>query len=160
MKDVDFYLLRAEIVTRKHMQRVSQLLGDVAIEFINRAKRHDLSKLEEVEMNPLAEMQRTIDKEGQVPYESEEYKRRTEKLGPMLESHFAKNSHHPEYYVEGVSGMDLFDILEMLIDWKAASERGEESVVNIDAACKRFKIDGQLRRVLENTADELKWTRR
>lgn len=147
----------AEIATRKHMQRVAHLLGDAAIEFVRRAQRHDLSKLEPVELEPLQRMQDLIDAEGQAPYGSDEYKRRTALLGPMLEHHYANNSHHPEHYENGVDGMDLFDLLEMFLDWKAASERGEESQMNISTAVARFGISDQVAQIMRNTADRAGW---
>ena len=71
-------------------------------------------------------------------------------LKPMLDHHYARNSHHPEHYENGVNGMDLFDVLEMVCDWKAASERGEESSINLKAACDRFGIDAQMQEVITN----------
>lgn len=148
---------KAEIVTRKHMQRVSELLGDTAIEFIQRGQRHDLSKLEPVELEPLQKMQDLIDAEGQAPYGSDEYKRRTALLGPMLENHYANNSHHPEHYENGINGMDLFDVLEMVMDWKAASERGDESKINVSASIERFGISEQLAEIIRNTISRKMW---
>lgn len=146
---------KAELVTRKHMQRVSALMGEAACVLIQRAAMHDLTKLAAVELEPLQRMQDVIDAEGQAPYGSDEYKRRTGLLGPMLAHHYANNSHHPEHYPNGVDGMDLFDIVEMFFDWKAASERGEESSMNIGMACKRFGISPQIESILRNTADRL-----
>lgn len=155
----------AELVTRKHMQRVSHLLGDAAIELVKRAQQHDLSKLTDVELEPLQTMQDLIDKEGQAPFGSDEYKRRTALLKPMLEHHYLKNRHHPEHHqfefggdcMHGVNGMDLFDVLEMFLDWKAASERGEESQMHIASACERFHIDDQLKMIMQNTANRFGW---
>lgn len=146
---------KAEIVTRKHMQRVSELMGEAACILIRRAAAHDKTKLTPTELEPLQRMQDLIDAEGQAPYGSDEYKRRTALLGPMLAHHYANNSHHPEHYSNGVDGMDLFDLVEMFLDWKAASERGEESSMNIGAACKRFGISPQLEAIFRNTADRL-----
>lgn len=143
---------RAEIVTRKHMQRVSELLGEAACILIRRAADHDKSKLTEAELVPLQRMQDLIDAEGQAPYGSDEYRRRTALLGPMLQHHYANNSHHPEHFPTGVDGMSLFDVIEMFFDWKAASERGEESSMNIGAACKRFEVSPQLENIFRNTA--------
>lgn len=145
----------AEIATRKHMQRVSELMGEAACELIKRAAKHDLSKLTAIELEPLQRMQDIIDAEGQAPYGSDEYKRRTKMLGPMLANHYANNSHHPEHYARGVDDMDLFDVIEMFLDWKAASERGEESSMNINKACERFEVSDQLRLVMMNTASRL-----
>lgn len=146
---------KAELVTRKHMQRVAALMGEAACALINRAAIHDQTKLAAIELEPLQRMQDLIDAEGQAPYGSEEYKRRTALLGPMLEHHYQNNCHHPEHYANGVDGMDLFDLVEMFFDWKAASERGEESSMNIGAACKRFNVSPQLEEIFRNTAARL-----
>ncbi len=73
----------------------------------------------------------------------------------MLAHHYANNSHHPEHYPDGVAGMDLFDLVEMFFDWKAASERGQEPAMNLTVACERYKIDPMLAAILRNTADRL-----
>lgn len=154
-RDFSAAKMRAREVTRKHVDRVSQLLNDAAAELKARGQRHDASKFEDVEIEPLARMQMVIDREGQAPYGSDEYKRRTRMLGPMLEHHYANNSHHPEHYADGVDGMDLFDLIEMFFDWKAASERGEESAMNLTMACDRYGVAPQVARIFRNTAEQL-----
>lgn len=114
---------------------------------------HDQSKLSEAEIGPLAEMQALVDREGPAPFGSDKYKQRTEMLQPMLKHHYENNSHHPEHYEDGVDGMDLFDLMEMFFDWKAASERNDESAMSITTACERFRIAPQLERILKNTAE-------
>jgi hypothetical protein len=55
--------------------------------------------------------------------------------------------------------MKLFDVLEMLMDWKAASERHADGdirrslVINTD----RFKLSPQLVSILANTIRERGW---
>jgi hypothetical protein len=146
----------AAIATYKHIARVRELLGQFAVEMICRGDVHDASKFEPVEMKPLQRMQDLIDQEGPAPFGTPEYKRRTDLLGPMIEHHHANNSHHPEYYGErGIAGMDLFDLVEMFFDWKAASERGRESAMNLSFACDKYKVDPMLRSILINTAEQL-----
>lgn len=149
----------AEIVTAKHIVRVRDLLEGAAKELQRRGEAHDQSKFTPEEMGPLKEMQAIIDREGQAPFGSDEYKRRTALLKPMLVHHYARNSHHPEHYSNGVAGMDLFDLMEMFFDWKAASERGEDPAMNISTACERFKVEPMLCRIFENTADRLGYRR-
>lgn len=50
--------------------------------------------------------------------------------------------------------MNLFDLMEMLVDWKAASERHKEGNIfkSIEINVKRFKISEQLHRILYSTA--------
>lgn len=144
-------------VTLAHIERVRELIAGFTFTMESRGFAHDQSKFEPVEMEPLDEMQRLIAKEGHAPYGSDEYKRRSEMLKPMLEHHYANNSHHPEHYENGIAGMDLADLVEMLMDWKAASERGEESTLNLTHSIERFKIEPQLASILKNTAERLGW---
>ena len=55
--------------------------------------------------------------------------------------------------------MNIFDILEMLLDWKASSERQNDGNIrkSIDIATDRFNINPQLKQVLENTCNYLRW---
>lgn len=157
MSDAPMNTTKAELVTRKHMQRVASLLMGAAKELLNRADAHDLSKLLPVELEPLQRMQDVIDAEGQAPYGSDEYRRRTAMLSGMTKHHYAYNTHHPEHYAAGIDGMDLFDVIEMVLDWKAASERGEESKVNVTASVERFNISRQLEQIIRNTAVNAGW---
>jgi hypothetical protein len=60
-------------------------------------------------------------------------------MGDGLMHHDAHNRHHPEFFGEdGVDGMTLVDVIEMLADWKAASERHDDG----DLA-KSLEIDRQ-----------------
>lgn len=145
----------AELITYKHIGRVQELLGESAIELIRRAVAHDRSKFEPEELGPLQDLQDIVDEEGQAPYGSEEYERRREILKPMLDHHYANNSHHPEFYPDGINGMDLFDVVEMSQDWIAAAERGGEVVINLTASKERFNISDQLMDILKNTYDRL-----
>ncbi|TIX28798.1 DUF5662 family protein [Mesorhizobium sp.] len=145
-------------VTLKHIARVGELLDMMATELSRRGVVHDASKFDPIEKGPLDEMQRLVDKEGPAPYGTEEYRRRTALLGPMLEHHYAHNSHHPEHYgSRGIAGMDLFDLIEMWADWKAASERGAESAMNLSYSIEKHGIPPMLADVLRNTADRLGW---
>lgn len=146
---------KAKIETYKHIARVRELLGDFAIEMIKRGNIHDASKFDPIEMEPLEKMQEIIETEGHAPFGSEEYKKRTDMLGPMIEHHRANNSHHPEFYENGIDGMDLFDVVEMFFDWKAASERGQESEMNLSFATEKYNFSSQLKNIYENTATKL-----
>lgn len=144
-------------VTLKHIKRIDELLDEFAIELMRRGNVHDNSKFTPEEQGPLDEMQRLIDIEGQAPYGTPEYSRRTALLKTMIDHHYARNNHHPEHYEDGVDGMDLFDIIEMFCDWKAASERGEESHMNLSYSKERFKISDQLHNIFLNTVNNLGW---
>jgi hypothetical protein len=48
-------------------------------------------------------------------------------MGDGLKHHYSHNRHHPEFFGEdGVDGMTLVDLIEMLADWKAATERHDD----------------------------------
>lgn len=141
--------------TLKHIKRVNELLLNAASELMLRAKLHDLSKLGDPEK---ALFDKMTPKLAAVEYDSEEYKQFLAELKPALDHHYAANSHHPEHYSNGIDGMNLFDLLEMLLDWKAASERHETGSMkkSLEINKDRFGISPQLHKVLENTAEFLR----
>lgn len=111
--------------TMTHIQRVNELLGEQQLKLNVRGSLHDASKLGIYEKPIFDEV--TPQLKG-LTYGSDEYKESLKKLGPALDHHYEKNSHHPEHYkgitvYDGIQGMSLFDLLEMLADWKAAGER-------------------------------------
>lgn len=55
----------------------------------------------------------------------------------------------------GIHGMNLVDLLEMLCDWKAASERHNDGNIrrSIEINGKRFEMSPQLIRIFENSVD-------
>jgi hypothetical protein len=80
-------------------------------------------------------------------------------IGPAW-AHYVQNTHHPEHYPNGVDGMSLLDLIEMLMDWKAASERhpgGMNIACSIDLSSQRFSVGEQLKQILLNTAKEIGW---
>lgn len=58
-----------------------------------------------------------------------------------------------------VNGMTLLDVIEMLCDWKAATERHADGSItqSIQINRKRFNISDQLAEILENTRKEMGW---
>lgn len=142
--------------TKKHIYRVQWLLGRCMRNLRLRQNAHDKSKLEDPEKTIFDEM---TPKLKNSIYGSEEYKSFLESMKPALDHHYALNSHHPEHYPNGINGMSLLDLLEMLCDWKAAGERHANGSMerSLEINKDRFKISPQLQCVLENTARELGW---
>ncbi len=143
---------RAE--TMAHIMRVAGLLMDAAAEMLRRAKVHDASKLVEPEASLF---EAHTHKLAALTYGSPEYMTATKdpkELGPAIEHHWANNTHHPEHYENGVNDMDLYDVLEMLVDWKAAGERQNNGniMTSLERNRARFKISDQLYAVLKNHA--------
>jgi hypothetical protein len=138
--------------TLRHIMRVRDLLGRCAADLIDRAERHDRSKLESPEKEAF---DRETPKLKTLVYGSDEYKASLAALGPALAHHYAHNDHHPESSTRGVAGMDLLQLLEMACDWVAAAERGMNKTVDMPANARRFGIDPQLAEILERTVHRL-----
>lgn len=143
--------------TLAHIKRVSELLSKCAIELQGRGIVHDDSKLVEPEK---AVFDACTLKLKSMAYGSDEYKAALAELKPALDHHYAANSHHPEHYENGVDGMSLFDVIEMLMDWKAATERmanGGDIHRSLQINTERFKLSAQLVSILQNTINEMQW---
>jgi hypothetical protein len=115
-----------------------------------RAATHDESKLGPVEKPIFDEF---TPKLKDCTYGSDEYKQYLEHMKVALDHHYANNQHHPEFWENGVNDMDLIDLIEMIFDWKAASERHADGDImkSIKINQKRFGLSDQLVRILENT---------
>lgn len=136
--------------TLKHIKRVNELMLFSSIELMNRSIVHDDSKLQSPEKEIFDEY---TPKLKDTTYGSDEYKQYLKEMNIALDHHYKHNSHHPEHYKNGINDMDLFDLIEMLIDWKAASERHEDGSIfkSIEINKERFKISDQLAQILRNT---------
>lgn len=140
--------------TLRHIKRVAQLLTEAATEFIRRANVHDDSKLESPEKEMFDEY---TPKLKTSVYGSDEYKEFLKGLGVALTHHYENNSHHPEHYENGVDGFDLFDLVEMFFDWKAATERHDTGNIfkSIEINKERFQLSDQVCNIMINTAERL-----
>lgn len=143
--------------TIEHILRVRELLYITQNKLEARGFAHDQTKLGPNE-KPIFD--RVTGKLKGLTYGSDEYKASLKDLGPALAHHYANNSHHPEHYTNGVDGMSLLDVIEMLCDWKAAGERHADGSITRSLTVNRgrFKISDQLHAILENTVRELGWS--
>lgn len=141
--------------TQKHIDRVAKLLFHFCKNLEARGDFHDATKLLAPEKETFDEM---TPKLKDSTYGSDEYKGFLAKMKPALDHHYANNRHHPEHHKNGVNDMDLFDLVEMLCDWKAASERHANGDIgkSLDVNAKRFGINEQLASILRNTIPALK----
>jgi Family of unknown function (DUF5662) len=139
-----------------HAQRVAELLGAVMKELVDRASCHDRSKTEPPEVAVFDEF---TPKLKTLTYGSDEYKASLAAMGDGLEHHYAANRHHPEHFAEGVAGMTLVDVVEMLADWKAATERVQDGDLrrSLGIQQERFGISDDLAAILRNTAGHFGW---
>lgn len=142
--------------TYAHSIRVGQLMMQCIKEALDRSLVHDLSKTEDPE---LAVFNEYTPKLKEASYGSEEYKAHLVGMGAGLRHHYAHNAHHPEYHIGGIKGMTLIDLLEMVCDWKAATERtaNGDLAASLKIQKERFQISDDLMAVLENTAWRFDW---
>jgi hypothetical protein len=144
------HVLEANEETRKHINRVRFLINNFIIALLDRAESHDASKLESPEVEIFA---RYTPKLKELTYGSEEYKQTLAEMKSALDHHYEVNAHHPEHHEFGIDDMDLVDIIEMLCDWKAASERHADGDVkqSIKINTDRFSMNQQLVNILCNS---------
>lgn len=140
--------------TMMHIAAVTLLLDAFMKALHARKTEHDKSKLS----SPEAEMFAVYGpKLKTLEYGSEEYKAALKEMGTALLHHYAHNRHHPEYHVDGVAGMNLVDLVEMVLDWKASSMRVKDGDFrgSVEINAKRFGLTEQLASIIANTADML-----
>lgn len=141
--------------TLAHIAKVQARLHECTNNLIVRAERHDKSKLMEPEKSG-------FDKSPPIfsmHYMSEEYEAGRATLQEALQHHYAVNSHHPEHWPNGIAGMSVLDLLEMVCDWGASTERVKQGSMgeSLEKNKRRFGIGDQLFAILENTVKELGW---
>lgn len=143
--------------TLKHSLRVGALMRQPIKELVDRSVRHDLSKTEPPEVDIFNEF--TPKLKGST-YGSDDYKGFLVSMGEALKHHYAHNRHHPEHFgAKGVNGMTLVDLIEMLADWKAATERHADGDLtkSLEIQQERFDLSDQLVEILRNTAEHFGW---
>lgn len=170
----------SRIETYKHIQTVQKFLGKTIADLLRRLLAHDQSKLTAPEVEVFDEF---TPKLANSTYGSEEYKEFLRSMKPALDHHYAVNSHHPEFYgyqecngcfkrfplnhekpcdicgytqttiKPNIAGMSLLDLIEMLCDWRAATERHKDGDIrrSIEQNQKRFGYSDELKQILLNT---------
>lgn len=201
--------------TMKHIRLVQKFLHDFVRGLLDRAEKHDLTKLESPEVELFTEF---TPKLANTTYGSPEYEEFRRQMGQALAHHYDKNRHHPEHWPEvdteevtqlkndiahlellrdritavssrqvsksttvaangitaaaldrvierlrvdlaamtsSVNRMNLLDIVEMFVDWKAATMRHNDGNMrhSIEKNRKRFGLSAQLAQIMENTVE-------
>lgn len=141
--------------TLAHITKVQRLLTTVATRVIDRGRTHDASKLEAPEKEYFDKF---IPKLAHLEYGSQEYRDCLSQMRPAIEHHHQHNRHHPEFHLDGIWGMTLVDLIEMLCDWKAAGERHKDFPGDIRKSLQinfeRHRIPQPIFRILMNTIDD------
>jgi hypothetical protein len=140
-----------DLAHSKHIMEVARNLMFFASELMDRAGKHDASKMEEPEASAFAVVNEQL---AATTYGSPEYNEAKARLGSALAHHYANNRHHPEHWQNGVRDMTLIDVVEMFCDWQASSKRHNDGNLHKSIAINshRFNMGSQLTEIFENTA--------
>lgn len=143
--------------TLVHIRRVQQLLNGCIGNLLQRGERHDASKLASPEVEVFTEF---TPKLKNSTYGSDEYKSFLAQMKPALDHHYASNDHHPEFWPGGYTDMSLLSMMEMLCDWRAASERHSDGSImkSIEINAVRFNLSPAVVSLMKNTVIELGWS--
>jgi hypothetical protein len=150
MPELTLEELKTNAETQKHVELVRLLLKDFAIQLLDRGVEHDQSKFSEAELPIFTEY--TSKLKG-TTYGSDDYKRYLAEMKPALDHHYKSNRHHPEFFENGIRDMTLVDLVEMLFDWWASTQRHTDGDIFRSIALneKRFNIPPELSDIFRNT---------
>ncbi len=152
-KELSIAELRGNAATLEHISKVRGLLQRAAVELLKRGELHDGSKLEPPEREVFAEYSPRL---SEVTFGSPQYFDYLHEMKSAIDHHYSSNRHHPQHFENGVEGMNLIDVLEMLLDWWASTKRHNDGdIVNsITVNSERFGISPQLAQILRNTVQD------
>jgi len=143
--------------TMQHRFKVIEAIEIVVDKLGARELHHDDSKLEPPEKEVFDEF---TPKLSATTFGSDEYKANTAAMRPAIEHHQSVNRHHPEHFENGIAGMNLVDVVEMMCDWWAASKRHADGDIfrSIEICQKRFRFSDEMKSIFINTAKLLEGT--
>ncbi len=143
--------------TIQHIETVNKLLLEVIERLMRRGAVHDQSKLVPPEKEMYDEYTPLL---RTTTYGSKKYMQNLVKMERGgLKHHYKNNSHHPQHWVNGISGMSLLDLFEMVCDWEASTMRHDDGDIrkSLQKNRERFKISDQLYYILQNTIEDMEW---
>ncbi len=142
------------VSTMEHITKVRDLLDMVIAELLRRGAHHDLSKMQDPELETFMTYTHRL---KTTTYDSPEYRQCLAEMKPALDHHYAVNRHHPEHFENGIRGMSLIDLLEMFVDWYAATQRHADGDIrkSIEHNRTRFGLSPELFDILHNTVNDL-----
>ena len=152
--EIDAYYKTSETI-RNHRNRVANYMACIAQMIKLRGEEHDVSKLSPVEFPVYS---RAIGEFEKYSFGSDGYEKAKESIKQATDHHYKLNRHHIEYFSDGIDGMNLIDLIELLCDWKSATlnhpENPGDMARSLQVATEKYKISPQLARVLYNTIQD------
>ena len=140
--------------TVEHIQKVRRWLTIAIANLQSRLMDHDASKLRSPELEGFLRITARL---RDIKYGSDEYRAALREEKPTIEHHQKANDHHPEFFKNGIAGMDCFQLIEMLCDWKAAGERTKDGsmVRSLEINRERFGMGTAIFHAIVLTAHSL-----
>ena len=137
--------------TIEHIKQVNDYIHLFTSLLLQAGTNHDRSKLESPEQEIFEKYTPLL---HGLTYGSDEYKEIMLEMSIAIQHHYSENSHHPEFYKDGISGMNLVDIVEMFCDWLAAVARHANGDImkSLEINKNRFEMSDQLVSIFQNTA--------
>lgn len=136
--------------TLRHKKGVLAKMKHLAETLKYRGEVHDNSKLESPEKEIFDQNSNKLES---MTYGSEEYQRNIEQMKIALDHHYQHNRHHPQHFENGILGMNLIDICEMLCDWSDSVGRTKNGNIyeSIELNQHKFGYSDDLKQILKNT---------
>lgn len=152
-------------IVNDHIRRVRAYIAYARFLLEQRSTEHDASKLTEPELSIFANHYEVL---KSATYPSPEYDAASNAVKPAIDHHWYTNDHHPEYFdyagdskpSYGIEYMNCFQLIEMLCDWKAATETtpGGDIWKSIEYNCKhRFFVSESRYNLIVETAKAMGW---
>lgn len=140
--------------TMRHIETVRNHLDACIAILSERARWHDQTKLESPEVEIFEEY---TPKLRGCTYGSEEYRQNMREMKVAIDHHNKCNRHHPEHHRRGFDDMNMFDLLEMIVDWRAAGMRHDDGDIykSIELNQERFGYSDEMKGLLIRTIEYL-----
>jgi len=126
----------------QHKDDIKLLIKDFITLLKHRGEVHDNSKFNEPEISALTKIK-------DMKFGSPEYLEVCKSEG--ITHHYKENSHHPEFYKNGMADMNILDLVEYFIDCSASASRRGGVVPDFSNNAERHKISPQLVNILNNS---------
>lgn len=141
--------------TYAHKEIVQKLMTNYVIpELSRRAIEHDDTKLSSPEKECY---DKYIPMLKNAKYGSDEYEDIRQRMSEEgLEHHYSSNRHHPEHFENGINDMTVIDLVEMIIDWIAASQRSDTGFLKgLETNAQEYGIPTMLKDIIANTYQDM-----
>ena len=140
--------------TMEHKTRVAIKMSALAREITRRGNVHDNSKFKTPEVEIYSAHFNEL---NNAKYGSPEYDKALNNIKPALNHHNEVNDHHVQHFEDGIFGMDLIQILEMLCDISVAAEsKGDDIIDTLPTWMSRNGVPENYYMILKNTLEHIK----